>query len=86
MENKIFIKGDIVAICPVCGLHIPITIDDIINEREILCPGGKFTAHPNEHSNCNPSYCSTKECKPKYDFHKFKLEKSSVKAINEVSL
>ena len=30
--DKIFIKGELTAICPVCGLHIPVTVSDIINE------------------------------------------------------
>lgn len=81
--DKIFIKGELTAICPVCGLHIPVTVSDIINEAEIICPAGEYVAHPDEHT--SKKIACQDECKPKFKYHTFKLSKGSIVEYNENS-
>lgn len=82
--DKIFVKGELTAICPICGLHIPVTVSDIINEAEIVCPAGQFTAHPDEHTS-NRIACSKEDCKTSFEFHKFKLSKDNIVEANEAT-
>ncbi|MBO5003823.1 MAG: hypothetical protein J6D03_00850 [Clostridia bacterium] len=80
MQDKVFIKGELVAVCPVCGLQIPITVADLINESEVQCPAGEYTAHPDEH--IDKKIACQKECKPSFKYHTFKLSKDNIVEYN----
>lgn len=76
MEKKIFLHGNVVAICPECGLEFPVSIADIINGNEIICPVGKFTAHPDKHSTIK-GVCDSTECKTSSEHHTFTISKDN---------
>lgn len=80
-KDKIYVKGDVIVICPECGLQFPVSIMDIVNEAEITCPAGKFTAHPEEHTTDKYCCCKTEDCTPKFEYHKFTLSKDKIREL-----
>ena len=84
MKDKILVRGDLLVVCPECGLQFPVSVSDLINEKEVTCPAGQFTAHiptKTEGKGATAHTCTKDDCKTKFEYHKFKLDKTKIVQI-----